>query len=181
MTCQNFLFRSEADTSLSYSHCSFQWIVFVAISCKNRLINKKHRSNFPKYLSPRPSTETWYCSNRVQDKPELRRPGLLLLHVAVTLASVFFRFEVSWVLTLPLTQLPLTQVTLLSSVPSLQHLYCLEGCNYPVGVLTRTLQHKETFSLISFHFVLWPSLRSILESLPWPFKVCTLYMHICGN
>ena len=153
MTCQNFLFRSEADTSLSYSHCSFQWIVFVAISCKNRLINKKHRSNFPKYLSPRPSNEAWYCSNRVQDKPELRRPGLLLLHVAVTLASVFFRFEVSWVLTLPLTQLPLTQVTLLSSAPSLQHLYCLEGCNYPVAYSYTAAQGNILSHLISFYIV----------------------------
>ena len=127
--------------------------MFVTISCKNRLINKKHPSNFPKYLSPRPSTEAWYCSNRDQDKPEFRRRSRSAVAACCcALASVVFRFEELWVLTLPLTQLPLTQA---SDTPllSLQHLYCLEGCNYPVGGLPQILQHYETFSLSS-HFIL---------------------------
>ena len=147
--------QNEADTSLSYSHCSCQWIVFVTISCKNRLINKKHPSNFPKYL-PLPVrplklgiAATGIRTNLSSDAG----PGLLLLHVAVTLASVVFRFEEPWVLTLSPTQLPLTQA---SDTPllSLQHLYCLEGCNYPTGGLPQILQHYETFYLSS-HFILY--------------------------
>ena len=124
--------------------------MFVTISCKNRLINKKHPSNFPKYLPlpVRPLKLGIAATGiRINLSPDAG-PGLLLLHVAVTLASVVFRFEEPWVLTLPLTQASDTPLL------SLQHLNSLESCNYPVGGLPQILQHYETFYLSS-HFILY--------------------------
>ena len=121
---------------------------------------------FPKYLSPsvRPLkpdiAATGFRINLTPDVP--------VSAVAVTLASVVFRLQVSWVWHCHCT---VNWHTFVSSACSIFIVWWLQ---LPRGGSSLKLAAKCSIMKYSLpsHFRIWPSLRSILESLPWPFEEC---------